>query len=288
MRYVKELSNRNKIVSESTCKADFRSADNAAYTIKFVFKGSECCTVNTRKLNIFPDSFVILNAGTNYHSEIDSITPVNTFSVCLDSLFVQDFSTLFMQNCDQLLERKEPVGNTLFTEALYPFKGDIWYNIHHLRNQISGGLDNEMLMNEYLHHCLLNYYKIYQQEVAQKMNSLHFTRAKTREEILKRLLLAKDFINSNFNQAVSLEAISANCFLSVNHLLRTFKEAYGISPYQYLMRLRVQRARYLLKETDYPINDIVCLVGFENVSSFIRLFKQLVGETPFKYRIAEH
>ncbi len=283
MRYVRELSNHNRIISENTCRSFYKPVDSGAYTIKFVFSGVESCTISKRNISIFPDSFAVLNVGTDYNSAIDSITPVNTLSLYFDESFVKDFNSVCQLNDSNLLDGKLQ-NSPLFIETLYPFVGDMRYNIMHLKSQIDKGLDNEMLINEYLHHCLLNYYGIYHKEVVQKISKLGFIKTKTREEILKRLVLAKEYINSNYNKNILLEDISAYCCLSVNHLLRTFKEAYGISPYQYLIQLRINRAKYLLRETDYPLSEIVGLIGFENTSSFIRLFKHSTEETPSRFR----
>lgn len=283
MRYVRELSNRNKIISENTCKSFYKPSENTAYTIKFVFAGMENCTINMRNISIFPDSFAVLNKGTDYNTTIDSITPVNTLSVSFDENFVKDFNNTCLLDSDSLLDGKSQTV-PLFMETLYPFMGDMRYNIIHLKKQIEKGHDNEMLINEYLHHCLLNYYNIYRREVSQKIQCLSFIKTKTKEEILKRLMLAKEYINSSFNKNILLEDVSAYCCLSINHLLRTFKEAYGISPYQYLMQLRLNRAKHLLTTTDYSLSEIVGLVGLENTSSFIRLFKDNTQITPSKFR----
>ncbi|MGM9476562.1 helix-turn-helix transcriptional regulator [Pedobacter sp. GSP4] len=283
MRYVKELSNRNKIVSESTCEALYEQ-QNDAYTIKFVFNGSENCEINKRKFRIYPDTFAIVNAGTNFCSKIDSINPVNTFSVSFGENFIKDFHHSFSSSDENLLDGKEAGEIPAFIESLYPFTGDMRFNVLHLKKQLDKGLNNEMLINEYMYHCLLNYYKIYDKEVVQKLGRLSFIKTKTREEVLKRLTLAKEFISSNYNQNISLEHIAEQACLSVNHLLRTFKEAYEISPYQFLMQLRLNRAKMLLQTTSYSLNEIVGLVGFECPSSFIRLFKNTFNITPLKYK----
>jgi AraC-like DNA-binding protein len=283
MKYVKELSNRNKIVSETTCEA-ISEQKNAAYTIKFVFSGTEECEIHKRKLSIYPDSFAVLNAGTTYSSKIDSITPVNTFSISFEEKFLQDFQQSISGSTAQLLDHETTEQTPGFIESLYPFNGNMRYNITHLKNQLDRGLDDEMLINEYLHHCLLNYHSIYNKEVLQKMERLSFIKSKTKQEVLKRLTLAKEYINSNYNQNILLENIADHACLSVNHLLRTFKEAYEISPYQYLIQLRLARAKKLLQNTAYPLHEIVGLVGFECPSSFIRLFKSTFNITPAKYK----
>jgi len=283
MRYVKELSNRNKIVSENTCEV-CHEQQSEAHTIKFVFNGTENCEINKRQFNIYPDTFAVVNAGTNYSSKIDSLSPVNTFSVSFGESFIKDFHHTFTSSAENMVDGNKDQEMPAFIESLYPFNGDMRFNVLHLKNQLDNGLKDEMLINEYMYHCLLNYYKIYDREVVQKLDKLSFIKTKTRQEVLKRLTLAKEYISSNYNHNITLEDVAEQACLSVNHLLRTFKEAYDTTPYQFLMQLRLNRAKKLLQTTSYSLNEIVGLVGFECPSSFIRLFKHTFNITPLKYK----
>ncbi len=159
------------------------------------------------------------------------------------------------------------------------------YNILHLKNHLEQDAPDDLLINEYLHHCLINYYKVYNKEVVDKSEKLIFLNSSTKVEILKRLTLAKEYIIANFNKNIELEDIARHACLSVNHLLRTFKQAYGQSPHQYLIKTRIDRSKYLLRNTNYTINEIVEIIGFECPSSFIRLFKSINKLTPGKYRL---
>jgi AraC-like DNA-binding protein len=159
------------------------------------------------------------------------------------------------------------------------------YNIMHLKAQLEEGTSDDLLLNEYLHHCLINYYKVYNKEVVDKSEKLIFLNSSTKVEILKRLTFAREYIVSNYNKNIDLEDIARHACLSVNHLLRTFKQAYGQSPHQYLIKTRIDRSKYLLKNTNYTVNEIVEIIGFECPSSFIRLFKNLNKLTPGKYRL---
>jgi AraC family transcriptional regulator len=283
MKLIKELKNKNRIISEITCESEYQQK-NTGCTIKFVFKGSEDCEINKRKLSIYPDTFAVFNEGSNFISRVDSITPVNTLSVSFGHQFITDFHQTYCNTHEQQLDGKQHSSNPMFVESLYPFGGDMRFNMLHLKNQIDNGQSDEMLINEYMYHCLFNYYKIYNTEFTQKLDRLSFAKTKTKEEILKRLTLAKEYISSNFNQKLTLEDIADQACLSVNHLLRTFKEAYDMSPYQFLMKLRLHRAKYLLQTTSYPLHEIVNLIGFECSSSFIRLFKSTFNITPLKYK----
>lgn len=284
MRYFKELSNRNRIVSEQTCNAVVNLQDTSCYVIKFVISGSEKCIVNSRAMSIFPDSFTIINAGTDHCSLIDSITPVHTLTIYLNTQFVDDFHRMFFLDHEQLFTHTVLNEKPKFVETIYPLTGNLKYNIAHLKKQIDKGEENEMLLNEYLYHCLFGYYQIYYKEIDEKYQSLEFIKTKTRKEVFRRLLLAREYLHGNLYKEIKLEDLAKYCCLSVNHLLRTFKKAYGQSPYQYLIQLRLDRAKLLLRTTDYPSSEITRLVGFESLSSFVRLFKTCVGMTPSQYK----
>lgn len=115
-------------------------------------------------------------------------------------------------------------------------------------------------------------------------DKLNFVKDTTRKEVFRRVNLAREYIRENYDQKFKLEDIAYYSCLSVNHLLRNFKQAYQISPYQYLIFIRLNRAKLLLEEGNHSINETVLLVGFESSSSFIRLFKFYFNCTPLKFK----
>jgi len=117
-----------------------------------------------------------------------------------------------------------------------------------------------------------------------KSRRLNFVKPCTRKELFKRLNNVKDYMISNCNQAIGIEELSKVACLSECHLYKLFKELYHCSPHHYLLTIRLSRAKSLLNDTNYPINEIVGMVGFENSSSFIRLFKKNFAVTPQNYR----
>jgi len=285
MDYLKTLTNNNRILSETRAHR-FQTQCTADFSLKFALSGNELYQVGKRELSIYPDSFLMLNKGTQYTSKIDSEVPVESFSIIFDQKFLNDFSHSYTSTNSKLLDNFDPTShsNIDFNETIYPFMGDIRFTVQHLKNHLDSGEQDELLINEYLHHCLINYQRIFNNEVNNKAEKLNFTNRSTRIEILKRLNVAKDFMYTNYNKSISLEELGQHACLSVNHFLRTFKQAFAVSPHQFLTQLRLQRSRMLLKTTNYPINEIVCLVGFECPSSFIRLFKSRYFITPQKYR----
>lgn len=92
------------------------------------------------------------------------------------------------------------------------------------------------------------------------------------------------YIDQNYSRPVSLNELAEVSCCNPQYLCRYFKEITGTSPVQYLISCRVEHACTFLLETTDPILDISMDCGFENVSYFIRKFKQLKGCTPKEYR----
>ncbi|QKS45080.1 helix-turn-helix domain-containing protein [Paenibacillus cellulosilyticus] len=93
------------------------------------------------------------------------------------------------------------------------------------------------------------------------------------------------YIQTHFQSAeFSVPSMAAHFELSVSHIQRIFKERTGCTITEQLNEVRIQQAKKLLVESDMPIKDIVCEVGYYDVSSFIRKFKQSTFLTPGEYR----
>jgi AraC-like DNA-binding protein len=212
--------------------------------------------------------------------------PVRSFGVSFDDEFLENFKNKWFSKDRTTLSKYNFINKieSEFSETIYPLNPDMAFNIGHLKYHLDNGVQDEQLLNEYLTHCLINYYRIYKEEVFQKAECLGSSHAGTKLEILRRLSLAREYLYTNYNQNISLEELAEYACLSVTHLLRTFKCAFRITPHQFLIRLRLQRALLFLKETDYPVNEVVSLVGFECASSFIRLFREHFNTTPLQYR----
>ncbi|MES2455958.1 MAG: AraC family transcriptional regulator [Bacteroidota bacterium] len=260
---------KNRITSEHSSNA-FHCETTDTYTIKMVLGGQASYIVGNRELTLSPGSFLFLNCGTKYCNRISSGTQVNTYSLLFDPAFVRN--------------RGRDDTNPHFVESIYPLKGDMQVSLERLKTYTDCGQVDLLCLAEYLNSCLLNYYALYHAEVTDRADSLQFLSNSTRSEILRRLSIAKDYIISNYNKNIRLDDIALAACLSVNHLLRTFKQAYGQSPYQFLTEFRLLQAKYYLKNTGHPIHEIVDMVGFECPSSFIRLFKSSFQITPGRYR----
>lgn len=98
---------------------------------------------------------------------------------------------------------------------------------------------------------------------------------------------ARKLIDSNYSKDFYIDNIAQKLGLSIRHLIRLFKKQYGITPNEYRKRLKVNKAQFLLKNTNKSILDIAYEVGFKSISNFYKSFKENVGTTPKEYRLLE-
>lgn len=104
------------------------------------------------------------------------------------------------------------------------------------------------------------------------------------EELNRRMLRARDAIDRTYAQALDITHLSHVANVSEAHFIRTFKSTFGETPHRYLQRRRVERAMFLLRETERSVTDICLDVGFGSLGTFSRTFSEIVGDTPTDYR----
>ena len=99
-----------------------------------------------------------------------------------------------------------------------------------------------------------------------------------------KLRRVKEFINENLEEDLSLAEISAVADLSQFHFARAFRKSTGLTPQQYLMHQRIERAKELLLKNDLPIVEVSLRTGFKNQSHFTSLFRKFTRLTPKVWR----
>lgn len=99
-----------------------------------------------------------------------------------------------------------------------------------------------------------------------------------------KLRHAKEFITENLEEDLSLAKIAAAADLSQYHFARAFRKSTGLTPQQYLMRQRIERAKELLAKDDLSIVEISLRTGFKNQSHFTTLFRKFTKFTPRTWR----
>ena len=100
----------------------------------------------------------------------------------------------------------------------------------------------------------------------------------------RQLRYVLDYIDSHLDQEIKLAQLADLLDISQFHFSRLFKQSIGVSPHQYLIQQRVERAKQLLKKTKQSIVEIALDCGFNSHSHLSKQFRQLTGMTPKAYR----
>lgn len=108
----------------------------------------------------------------------------------------------------------------------------------------------------------------------------------TRLRDLALLRRVRDRIDRDYAQPLDVEALARGVHMSAGHLSRSFREAYGESPYSYLMTRRIERAMTLLRRGDRSVTEVCFTVGYQSLGTFSTRFSDLVGMSPSAYRDA--
>lgn len=270
-----EIEWPNVVVTASNRKYE-KSVFESSFTILANTRGAVNLYTNKRGLKICEQTFYICNPFESFNYKIDLEEEVETFNIHMNYGFYTKAQYAFLNSNEKLLD--------------YPFEHKTTYrytNQLHFRSpgfnriiQSYKQVEEETFFSEILLSCLILDHK-------EKDKSLNIPDAKksTKQELGKKMVLAKDYIYSNYNDSgLSVRSLSGLVSMSHFHFLRTFKSVYGISPYQYLRKIRIEKVKCLIRETDTPINEIAFSVGLQEPTSLYPILKKELSQAPQGYR----
>ncbi|MBI3165600.1 MAG: helix-turn-helix transcriptional regulator [Chloroflexi bacterium] len=106
----------------------------------------------------------------------------------------------------------------------------------------------------------------------------------TIEDVLPRLLKARQFVESCFSSSLKAREVARTTGISEFHFIRMYKAAFGITLRQHIINLRLDSARHRLETSDESVTEIGLRVGYGSLSSFIHVFSKRFGTSPSTYR----
>lgn len=117
---------------------------------------------------------------------------------------------------------------------------------------------------------------------AEEINRLNDMLYSNQEQI-KTVIGVKSYIGNNYEQDLNLDVIARKRLISKYHMLRLFKKHYGLTPRQYMIDKRIEKAKEQLTN-GMSVTETCFAVGFESLGSFSSLFKTKTGQSPREFQ----
>src|SRR5688572_23467708 len=103
-------------------------------------------------------------------------------------------------------------------------------------------------------------------------------------EVFRRLCRARDMLGDEPDDILSIRDVAMEVDLSPFHFIRQFEALFGLTPHQFRIRARLDRAKLLLADGELSVTAVCMEIGFSSLGSFSDLFSRRVGASPSAYR----
>jgi AraC family transcriptional regulator len=264
-RYNQRFHNSNVIIRASAKSVSYPS-HWGPLSVKCVLRGEENYETSNGKYTVDEDHFLIFNNGKTYSSWIDFPAEVNSLTLNIAPAFEQKALRSIHRSAAQQLD--DPFDNS---EVDFRFTERIYHHGHLVTRAIRQINDDESF------YALMEDLLALQTCTNQEIQKIDKVKTSTRKEIYERLLRARDYMYSCYRNNISLDDIAEVACMNTFYLIRQFRKAFGVTPHQFLTRRRMEVANRLIRRTDLPVSVVCSDVGFNDVSSFGKLFRKHYG-----------
>lgn len=240
-------------------------------------------TITTeKKRTVIPEGFYyVTNQNQYYTLEATRKEPTETFNIHFGTDFVNALWETLIHQPEYLLEKEFDASSTdlAFHNRLNIRKPLVNRIITEIKtDKTIDGIELEEKLT------VLAIFLLQEEKDLQKIQErIPAARASTKEEVLKRLTGAVDFIYSNYHKSLSLEDLADVCNLSKFHFLRLFKMAYQKTPGEFIEEVRITKAMEMLRKGKPEIHQVARRLGYSHASAFSRMFRNHVGVYPTQF-----
>jgi AraC-like DNA-binding protein len=248
--------------------------------VKYVAAGEEIYYANGKKYKVKVGDYIIGNEFTKSLVQINSTEAVQGLCIDISSDIIAEVAEFHDVNGSEL---KEFLLSDQFFVNRYNVKNtSLGYSLHEINQKIKAGIFSNDLQHNELFYSLAESIITDQRFVFEHLSNLDFKKNVTNEEVFRAILQAKLLIDERITENLSLEQMAFETGISKYHFIRVFKAAFGISPYQYQIRRRLENAKLELSK-GVSILDTAFAHGYSDLATFSKAFKQVFGQAPSKF-----
>jgi AraC family transcriptional regulator len=231
------------------------------------------------------------------NNDIIITNPYEEHMLMLPHTQLKDLISISLHNVQDALEHM--LMDTSFLYRNHPKHGKVIY----FRNRVLiGKLDTLNLMKRLINlsvsdyspekikmlnevYCRQIFYSLLESEVLHYFGERKSSQTRiTQDNVQERLEHVMEYLYTHYTESMGLDQMAAVAGLNKNYFIRLFRSIIGMSPYQYLLEIRIEKAKELLLNTQMSISEIAFIVGFKNPTSFNSSFQKKTGKSPSQFR----
>jgi AraC-like DNA-binding protein len=233
------------------------------YVIELVVNGVDSFYCNGKNYTAQNNQLVLINPGEVHTGNTVSDTPLDYYSLYPDKEALQQAAlSLGISLPGDFCFQRSLLDQSSLTE-----KFRLLFNSFNATNSL-------LQQQELFFDCM---YELLQPAGNNDQQSLQVSKKDSRVQLLI------DFIRLHYKEDISLQQLAEIVSLNPFHLVRLFKKSIGVSPYDYLLIIRAERAKQLLRK-GFKVQDAAAACGFYDASHFNRMFYKIAGISPKSFR----
>lgn len=281
----------NKYIFSSVNDFHHYGGDKSRETgLKYVMTGEEEYRLEKKSHRVKPGHCLVVNEEQVFDIHVKkNPLPVEGLCISLDNHLLSDIHAYSMMNEEQLAERGAFAFSAEFNffETVFAPDDVLCKHLGFLAAHLNKETGEIMFPQEELFYGLAMHLLVSQSRARQQAFGIRAVRPGTRHELFKRVNLARQQMSDEPASDKSMSELAATASMSEFHFYRTFKQAIGLSPLQYKLKVKIEKAQQLLLTTKLPLNEIASATGFADVQSFSKAFRKNVGIPPGRFRSDE-
>lgn len=283
-RYLnKDYFNDNERLRTFFCDAQIRDSahTNEFWEITYVYEGQGQVISNKQAKPILSGQFLFVAPGTTYSLNSPSKKDGAIVRVC-KCIFTSDYFKQIFNSYSSIPDINNYELYKLFTghkSFVLQLSDDRRDNIYHLVWLIAHEYGHYTTgSSAIIEHAMISLFVCLSRLYENQVNKFEETATNHTIDDLK------DYMKTNFGYKITLEDLSNHFHLSREHISRYFKRCTGETISQFLLKVRMERAKSKLSTTLFPVADIAEYCGYSSMSNFQKSFKKVTGQTPSEYR----
>ena len=272
----------NRVTYSSFHHCEVEQYHAATYSIKYVLQGTEHYIVKGKKFPVSEGHFLLVNNDQPIDFYIRSRKKVNGFCIHLEEGLLREMYAQLQWGEERLLDTPfEKPSIPPFEEILYAEgENGLGAYLHQLARSFDPANETIAVEPPALYYRLSQHLLEVQNSFPKGARMMGMAKNSTKQELVRRLEMAREVLDGQDGGDLNIEAVAQGCALSGSHLYRSFKKLYGVSPYQYLLQRRIERAAALLSSGEMSATEVAMMCGFGDGASFSKAFKKVRGVSP--------